>query len=307
MAMKPCRKCKDNVREEADICAHCGVSYPAKRPGLSFFRIVKYSAGGFLLLVVTMCSIGLATNRGKAGGTSPTSEAPSVELQPAHAAEVQPSRPSELVLSDNEARVARTLVETKLIEFARTGKVNTSLVGLSTHIALTADEFQRAYEKNEVGADQRFGANRLHVRGAVDSVNKDVFGKVFITLIGGTNMFMRPHARMVSGYDEWLGQLSKGNQIELTCRADGMVMGSGMLSECTPTNIWAYRLAENVSKGLNDLIKNGVGEASTLAATAIGVALVMPAGAKCWSDVDACEVEVKKALPKAKASPEAKA
>ena len=66
---------------------------------------------------------------------------------------------------------------------------------------------------------------------------------------------------MADGFVNYLASLQKGETVQLVCKGSGMLVGSAMLSECEPVNIfaedhvsaWAANIADQFLKGNKDV------------------------------------------------------
>jgi hypothetical protein len=90
----------------------------------------------------------------------------------------------------------------------------------------------KAYDANEVSADDAYKGKSLLVTGKVSSITKDMFDNIVVGL-ASPNQFMDTHATMKDGEKSNAGRLSKGVTVKLICKCTGSVMGSPMLNECT--------------------------------------------------------------------------
>ena len=97
---------------------------------------------------------------------------------------------------------------------------------------MTSDELQASYHQNEVRADAFLKGKRIGVTGTVDSINKDFVDKPYLLLEGGDNMFMQTHAEFTSDHLSELSDLQKGQDVRMSCRVRGMVLGSVILNDC---------------------------------------------------------------------------
>lgn len=119
-------------------------------------------------------------------------------------------------------------------------------------------------------------------------------------------MFMRPHASMADGFTEYLSGVNKGEQVELACEGRGLLMGSAVLDECVPVNVWADQTTTKLIDQVPDLLASGNRVVTRLAAIAIGTASLMPAS-PCWTDTTKCLEAVTTASKLLKKDPNVKA
>lgn len=96
-------------------------------------------------------------------------------------------------------------------------------------VRVTAMELFSAYDANEVAADAAYKGRRLQVVGEVAGIDKDFTNKVIVRL-QTPNPFMSVMAYGVA--PATAASLRKGQSISLTCRGDGLLMGSPVLRGC---------------------------------------------------------------------------
>lgn len=87
----------------------------------------------------------------------------------------------------------------------------------------------KAYEANEVAADDSYKGKQLAVAGTVAAISKDFTDAVYVELDTG-NQFASIHARDLD--PAVAAGLSKGQRITVVCEGAGLVLGSPMLSNC---------------------------------------------------------------------------
>jgi tRNA_anti-like len=239
MALASCKECKKEVSSLAATCPHCGVKNPAKG---SSFKVLLYTVGS--VLVVGMCATAISrknaqTHSALTGIASTQTGGSSVT--PSAAVDGAPPEPTAttIVLSKKEESMLGVLLADDLDVFAQGGE---SVFGRSTeakeYVVTTADKFQREYEKNEVAGDKQFRGQAMILRGKVASIDRSLGENYFVSLRGGTNMFMGPKAKMADGHVDYMANLKKGQTIQLLCKGDGMLMGSAIASGCQPYQLW---------------------------------------------------------------------
>lgn len=121
---------------------------------------------------------------------------------------------------------------------------------LGDYVVATSDKLQRAYEKNEVAADQKFRKKTM-TNGIVKSIDRSVGENYFISLKGGSNMFMQPksiNGRRIHGFPS---EPQKGDNVFLSCKGNGMLMGSAMLSNCEPLLNFASKISRKYVNKIN--------------------------------------------------------
>lgn len=158
------------------------------------------------------------------------------------------------ILSDKESKILSVLLKDELKIFIDGGDSIISLeswnkLNKEMPLLTTANHLQTEYEKNEVSADQQYKDKNLLITGKVKEIAKDFTDAIVIRLQGGSNPFMTPNVHMEDGYTDYSAQLEKGQTVHLVCKGGGMIVGSAMLKECLPADVWA-------DKALNDIMGN---------------------------------------------------
>ncbi len=100
-------------------------------------------------------------------------------------------------------------------------------------LAVTASELFKAYNANEVAADQKYKGKALLVSGSVQSIDKDFMDKIVVKL-STANEFMPVHAQLGKEHEQLAAQLSKGAKVKWTCTGGGLIVGSPILRDCSP-------------------------------------------------------------------------
>jgi hypothetical protein len=86
-------------------------------------------------------------------------------------------------------------------------------------------EILSAYKNNEVGADNRYKGKQIQVTGVVDDIKKDLFGSLYVTLGTGAQFEIpQIQAFFDDSMNNQLAQLTKGQQLTVVCRVDGLMM-----------------------------------------------------------------------------------
>lgn len=98
-------------------------------------------------------------------------------------------------------------------------------------IEVTARQLLEDYSANEVAGDNKYKGRTLLVTGRVDEIAKDVFGSVVLYLQTGET-FNRVMATMAARDDSRFANLSKGQNVTLRCRGNGLLVGSPILDKC---------------------------------------------------------------------------
>lgn len=96
---------------------------------------------------------------------------------------------------------------------------------------VTAAKLWTDYDANEVSADNRYKNRSLAVSGIVDSIDKNAFNDVYVSL-RSPNEFMPVHATLKSSQVSIAGNLTKGQQVVVNCTGGGRLVGTPILNDC---------------------------------------------------------------------------
>ena len=95
---------------------------------------------------------------------------------------------------------------------------------------VTASELYRAYEANEVSADQQYKGKRLLITGVVENIGKDVMDNPYVALkidfLKGVNCYFDDENNKV------LSQLSKGQKIQIIGTCAGLTLTDVVVKDC---------------------------------------------------------------------------
>lgn len=97
-------------------------------------------------------------------------------------------------------------------------------------VAVTAQQYETAYDDNEILADEKFKNKRLLVSGRVASINKDYKGDGYLTLVGISPLGIQ--ARLTNDELQGAALLKKRQQVQLVCDPDMKVGGFVVLRNC---------------------------------------------------------------------------
>ena len=204
----------------------------------------------------------------------------------------QPEKKS-YVLTERENVVLRNLLVDETLVAADGGDISEGLTNklYGDYVVTTSDKLQKAYERNEVAGDQAFRNKIIFVNGIVKSIDRSIGENYFIGLKGGSNPFMQPKASMADGYTNFLASLEKGNKVVLSCKGNGMLMGSAMLSNCEPIIDYASKAAAKFANKLNIgnlLAKHESSDINVMAIVIVSVAAtdILSGDSKCLSAKD---------------------
>lgn len=100
-------------------------------------------------------------------------------------------------------------------------------------LAVSAGELFKAYNANEVAADQKYKGKTLLISGSVQSIDKDFMDKIVVKL-STSNEFMPVHAQLGKEHEQLAAQLAKGAKVKWSCTGGGLIVGSPILRDCSP-------------------------------------------------------------------------
>lgn len=95
----------------------------------------------------------------------------------------------------------------------------------------------KAYQANEVAADDRFKGRQLKVVGVVDTIQKDVTGRPQL-ILRTPDRFSRIAAGMLASESGDVAKLSAGQKIVVQCEGAGVVLGAIALADCQLKAVW---------------------------------------------------------------------
>lgn len=93
-------------------------------------------------------------------------------------------------------------------------------------------ELARAYDANEVAAQNKYGGKTLWVKGVVTNVLLDMFDHPAIKM-RGQNMFAATQASFDDSAKDSLGRLKKGDLVTMQCTSITEVLSAPLLSDCS--------------------------------------------------------------------------
>lgn len=88
----------------------------------------------------------------------------------------------------------------------------------------------RAFEENEIRANQTFKNKPVRVRGLVESISTDILGTPFVALTGSSVFSVQ--AMFPKGSEGRLAGLTKGQTVIVNCRCDGKLLNV-ILRDCS--------------------------------------------------------------------------
>ena len=285
-----CTNCGHSISAKATVCPSCGHPHRPARSRAPLIVVLALLAVGYVVW-------GLGGHQ----QAQPSNTAAAPVSAPVAAAAPAPPPPNPgYTLNDQEERLLRLMLVDEFRTYAAGGKTlagSDEGKGMTDAIRVTADQYQRAYDRNEVAGDKAYLGKHLVVSGRVTSIDRSVGQNYFLQLAGGTNMFMAPHAMMADGYTDYLAGLSKGQVVNLACDGDGMLMKSATLTKCVPANDWADAEASRYIANISDRVAAHDELAQLLLLSSVALASVLPATSPCFApnpNVEGCRPDMAK-------------
>jgi hypothetical protein len=92
----------------------------------------------------------------------------------------------------------------------------------------------KAYDGNEVSADDTYKGKRVRVSGTVSAIDKDLFDRIIVRLTGGDSYGINTvDATVLPSEKSAAAHLSKRQAVVLVCTVHGKLVGSPQLDDCT--------------------------------------------------------------------------
>ena len=98
-------------------------------------------------------------------------------------------------------------------------------------ITISPEEYQSAYEANEVAADKQFRNKTIRMTGTVKEITKGPLGGIVLYLRAGGS-FMGVFCEIDSRYEDYVASLRKGQVITIQGNGGGFTVASAVLNDC---------------------------------------------------------------------------
>ena len=278
MALTKCVECGAEISTDAKTCPKCGTSKPHKIPKMTIGQMIVVIV--IAVIIAFAIKINYPITKEPINGEALTKE---TNGKPA-------------LMSNNELKVYKALIQDDLSTYARGGESLNSFKGIidPLPILMTINNLQKEYEKNEVAADGKYRKKSVLVNGKVASIDRSIGDNYIIAFHGGSNEFMHPSASMENGQTDYLSNLNKGDQISLYCNVSGMLMGTVSLDHCIPANVWVSDATDKIVNTTESLFDNGSkGIMSSIVISKL-IAYKLKPDSKCFSgdNKDECKKEM---------------
>ncbi|MBS1662787.1 MAG: hypothetical protein JST68_17210 [Bacteroidetes bacterium] len=96
-------------------------------------------------------------------------------------------------------------------------------------MAVSAKEYYKKYQENEVAADNVYKGKKLAITGTVESINKDIADDAYISLVGDGELSMGVQCHLQDA--QKAATVKKGTQITIIGTGDGMLIGFPQLKD----------------------------------------------------------------------------
>jgi hypothetical protein len=284
-----CSACGQRLAEETKFCPHCGhrtdtpiASSPTSTPPPPAVpqQLPKKSKkpwiiGGIVLFVL----VGMLINSKSANHESATS-APSDGAKTGAPKGFEPN-----------AR-ERSVLDLLIREDAKTfGDGGEAFIGLGIR-RVSAEDVAKAYEENQVAADQAYYGKELLVTGVVASINSGLGNQPYI-VFRSPNPFSGPQASFSgsllksltssptdpSDVEKRIAGLKKGQKITLVCKGGGSVVGTASFSDCAFADDFGQASANKLKESTLNVLAGREKPSPTtagLAVTALSFARALP-------------------------------
>lgn len=204
----------------------------------------------------------------------------------------EPTAPDEgYILNSKETRILYVILEDDAYSFINGYDTLLSKELIST----TTVEVQKAYDANQVAADQKYFKKKLFLSGTVESINSGLGNRPYITMIG-TNMFMPPILRFDEDDIEKIAALKRDQKIRVVCEGGGSLAGRAIFKNCEFPEDYAKERIAKLGVEMSDFLKGKEGTSDLsgwLVIISISTARALPDNAICFSQKEKCIEEVK--------------
>lgn len=188
-------------------------------------------------------------------------------------------------LQPNELAVVSWLIKEEASTFSAGGE--TTLGKLDSVSALEA---AKAYDANQVGADQKYYKKPLYVTGIIESINSGLGNAPYIAF-RGMSMFQLPQAHFKNANAARIATFKKGQKLSLVCEGGGAIAGTPMFKDCLfPDEATALLVTKTHNELKRFLAGDSQDEAIALfAIMGMSAARSLPDNSPCFSNEQSCD------------------
>lgn len=200
------------------------------------------------------------------------------------------------VLNEKETKVFNAILQDDVSGFL-TGGESMLADGL---IIANSVEVAKAYEDNQVGADQKYYKKEILVSGKIAAINSGLGNEPYITL-NGTNPFLAPQVHFDNPNIDKIANLSKGQRVAFVCTGNGAVVGAPMFKDCQLAEEFVANKVEKIKPEVQEFLngeKPKFDMVGKLTFVSIAIARFLPENSECYSGGKNCVTEIQKTFKK---------
>lgn len=193
------------------------------------------------------------------------------------------------VLKPRESVVLSYLIQDEISAF-QDGR-STAFLGKNL-VPVSAVEASKAYQENQVAADQKYYQKRLRLTGTIEGINSGLGNEPYV-LLRGVNMFESPQVHFQQPNLEKVASLKKGEEIKLVCDGSGSLVGTPMFKNCIFLDDYTNQEIAKIKQQIEGFLagepqSDSIGIIPIMAITA---ARMLPETSPCFSDISYCKSE----------------
>ncbi|WP_047552142.1 OB-fold protein [Methylotenera sp. G11] len=248
-------------------------------------KMLKWLGIIFLVLIVIGMIAGKKEGVKEEGNTSSSNELVNNNTEAA-----------KYVLNEKEKKVFNAMLQDDVDSFLDGGDSMLS-DGL---IVTTSLEVAKAYEDNQVGADQKYYKKDILISGKIEGINSGLGNEPYITL-NGTNPFLAPQIHFDNPNIDKIASLSKGQKMTFVCMGNGAVVSAPMFKDCQLAEEFVINKIEKIKPQVQEFLRGEkprtelVGKLTFIS---IAVARLLPDNSKCYSGGKNCAKEIQELFDK---------
>lgn len=227
---------------------------------------------------VVLLFIGAIAGKNKPTGIGPTSQDTDLATSKGYAFQPREAALLEYVLKDDVAT------------FLNGGEATLGKDLLS----VTAIEVGKAYNDNQVAADQRYFKKPLLLSGKIESINSGLGNEPYIAL-RGVNQFLPPQVHFHKANIEKISSLKKGEKLVLVCDGAGSIAGTPMFKSCQFADDYASHKITKLKAEIRKFLDGKKPSSENVAMLSIKVitfARSLPESATCFTEGSKCIKEL---------------
>lgn len=202
------------------------------------------------------------------------------------------------VMDEKEKAVYDALLNDDLASFSRGDE--SMLADSLGIIASTSTEVAKAYDENQVAADQKFYKKEILISGKIQAINSGLGNEPYVVM-SGSNQFLQPQIHFDKPDLQKISNLSKGQLAAFVCKGNGAIAGTPLFKNCALAEDYGLDKVQKKKIALQDFLN---GEKSTdqfisgILFISIAAAKKLPATSDCYKDGKNCIKEIKNAVKK---------